>query len=242
MADLHVVMHVPKTGGQTIRDHLRQHLAFHYEFIHLGPFGEGHARAIGLAPWQERSREDRAGALVLLGHHANIDTPKLAPGNPRVKFSAMFREPAARLVSHYNFHVEIKRAKTGKDVLDWDYWYRGQKRNFVCRWIKQNFLLRSFDDTQSDEALFAEIAEALDSFWLLGTMPHFHAFVSRLYADIGVPPPSDRRSNIAGRDYPARISVTEEIRDAVYRDHPVDCAIYDMVHARAERTLGPTIP
>ena len=35
--ELFVFVHIPKTGGQTLRNHFIKHLTFHDEFIHLGP-------------------------------------------------------------------------------------------------------------------------------------------------------------------------------------------------------------
>lgn len=232
--DLHVIMHIPKTGGQTIREHLRAHLEPHAEFVHFGTVGQRDAGERGMAPWHERSEAERALARVLAGHHLTVHTPKLVPGERKVKYAGLFREPASRMVSHYNFNVEIKWERRGKAAPGWDGWIAARRRNFVSLWIKERFLARPLDGGQSDESLFKEISEALDTFWLLGTMSHFDAFVAQLYADIGVPPATPGRANVAGRNHPVRLTLNEEIQARVRQDHPVDCAIYDLVQQRVD--------
>lgn len=239
MADLHVILHIPKTGGQSIRFHLQRNLQLDAEYVHIGPFGRRHANETGALPWEERSDAERARARVLHGHHVTRHSHEHVPGARTVKHAGLLRDPASRMVSHYNFNVELKWVRKGQAAPDWAWWYRGQKRNFVCRWIKENFLGLPFDETQPDESLFAEITGALEGFWLLATLPHFDAFAARLYADIGVPPPTPRRVNVAGRAYPARVALDDEIRLVVSRDHPVDCAVYDWAHRRTEQGLAP---
>jgi hypothetical protein len=231
--NLHIVMHVPKTGGQTLRDHLRAKLVFHSEFIHLGPYGESRAKQLGLSPWEERPAEERAKARVILGHKANITTKDLVPGARVAKYCGMLRDPAARMVSHFNFNVEYKWVRAGKDAPAWDWWYRGQKRNFMCRWIKEQFALESMEGL-SDEALFDDVTRLFETFWLLGVVEHFDAFADALFADIGIESVRNSRVNAAGEDYPRRAHVTPEVTETVYRDHPVDKAVYDWVRARIE--------
>jgi len=230
---LHIVMHVPKTGGQTLRDHFRHNLAFHSEFIHLGPFGVEDAKRQGLQPWEDRPPEERAKARVILGHYASVFTKDLVPGDREVKYCGMLRDPASRVVSHYNFNVENKWVRAGKDAPAWDWWYRGQKRNFVSRWIKENFLKQSIEGV-SDETLYEDMIGLLSSFWLLGAAERYQSFADALCADVGVPPTGGARSNVAGEHYPKRAVVTPEIAETVYRDHPVDKAVYDWLIARVD--------
>lgn len=239
MADLHVILHIPKTGGQSIRFHLQRNLRFDSEYVHIGPYGRRHASETGVLPWEERSDAERAHARVLHGHHLTSKSHLLVPEPRVVKYAGLLRDPASRMVSHYNFNVELKWVRKGQEAPDWAWWYRGQKRNYVCRWIKETFLGLPFDESQPDEALFAEITGVLEGFWLLATLPHFDTFVTRLYADIGVPPPTPRRVNVAGRAYPARVVLDDAISAAISRDHPVDCAVYDWVHGRMEQGLAP---
>jgi hypothetical protein len=236
--DLHIIMHVPKTAGWTLRDHFRVKLAFHSEFIHLGPFGVRDAEERGLPPWEARSDAERGEARVIFGHYASVFTRDLVPGERAVKYSGLLRDPASRLVSHYNFNVEDKWIKQGKGVPDWSWWYRGQKRNFVCRWIKENFLREPVEGV-SDEVMYEDVTRLLGSFWLLGVVERFDEFAQRLCHDIGIPPPaSGQRRNASGVDHPQRLRLSDEIAETVYRDHPVDKAVYDWVCARTPLRLA----
>jgi hypothetical protein len=232
--DLHIVMHVPKTGGQTLRDHLQTKLAFHTEFIHLGPKGDSRAKQLGLAPWAERTPQERAKARVILGHDASVFTKDLVPGERAVKYCGMLRDPASRMVSHYNFNVEFKWVRAGKDAPDWTWWSRGQKRNFMCSWIKENFLREPVEGV-TEAALYEDITRLLSSFWLLGVSERHQAFADALCADIGIATTNGARVNAAGDRYPQRAVMTPEIAEAVYRDHPVDKAVYDWVLARLDQ-------
>src|SRR5437667_7474655 len=48
--ELFLFVHVPKTGGQTLRDCFIRQLVFHLEFIHLGPDGEQKSGELRLLP------------------------------------------------------------------------------------------------------------------------------------------------------------------------------------------------
>ncbi|ANP46812.1 hypothetical protein ATE48_13265 [Candidatus Viadribacter manganicus] len=175
--------------------------------------------------------EERAKARVILGHYASVFTKDLVPGPRVVKYCGVLRDPAARVVSHYNFNVEDKWVRAGNGVPEWSWWYRGQKRNFVCRWIKENFLKENTNDV-ADEQMFDDVTRLLSSFWLLGLTEDYETFSDMLCADVGVVATGGVRSNVAGEHYPRRAVVTPEIAEQVYRDHPVDKALYDWVRAR----------
>src|SRR4051812_47822736 len=104
--EVFVFVHLPKTGGQTLRGFFEKALIFHEEAIHLGPYGIKKAEALGLLPFERRSAEDRHKAKIILGHNVTAETAALVPGKtPR--WILFLRDPAEMLASHYNFHMEF---------------------------------------------------------------------------------------------------------------------------------------
>ena len=220
--EVFIFAHLPKTGGQTLRDCFRKHLEFHREFIHLGPFGEEDAAKRGLEPFHQRPVEERAQARVILGHKVNCETHTLVPSKtPR--YVLLLRDPAELLVSLYNFDMRYQRPAS-EPIVPFDDWYKSrQRKNFMTNWLLNDFLRPSKPSRKTPPMQI--IKPALNEFWFVGCSEFLDQDAPLLLRRIGVPVEIER-TNVAGVHYPKLLSLDDSLRAKLYADNDLDVELY----------------
>ena len=126
---VYVFLHFPKTGGTTIIRHLRRHLAWDEEFIHLGGWGNNYRLRHKRVDFLERTPEDRHRARILAGHQARFGIHEYVGRKPR--YFTILRDPAERILSAYNFRMQME----DRDVSFED-WYAEYPRNNAFKWLR----------------------------------------------------------------------------------------------------------
>jgi len=220
--ELFLFAHLPKTGGQTLRDCFRKHLEFHREFIHLGPFGEEDAAKRGLLPFHQRTVEERALAKVILGHGVNCETHTLVPSKvPR--YVLFLRDPAELLVSLYNFEMRYHRP-ADQPIAPFDVWYKEHRRkNFMTNWLIGDFLRPENPSRKAPPLKIINLA--LEKFWFVGCSEFLDEDAPLLLRRIRVPQDLER-SNVAGVHYPKLLSLDDSLRATLYADNDLDVELY----------------
>jgi len=224
--------HLPKTGGQSLRDCFRKHLQFHREFIHLGPFGDDDAATLGLGPFEQRPEEERARARVILGHRVNHQTHLLVPGKvPR--YAIFLREPAELIVSSYNFEMRYQRAP-GEAVVPFDQWYtEGRKRNLMAHWLLEHFLQRP--PSRIDTAAVRAVETSLKSFWFVGISEYLDRDAPLLLRRIGITATLER-ANVSGVHHPKLFTLDDSLRSTLNGESDIDMEIYQTWLNRLDRS------
>ena len=218
---LFLFAHLPKTGGQTLRDCFRRHLEFHREFIHLGPFGEEDAAKRGLLPFHQRPVEERALAKVILGHGVNCETHTFVPSKiPR--YVLFLRDPAETLVSLYNFEMRYQRPAS-EPIVPFDIWYNNRHKNFMTNWLLGDFLRPGKPSRKTPPMQI--INAALEKFWFVGCSEFLDEDGPLLLRRIGVPQDLER-SNVAGVHYPKLLNLDASLRAKLYADNDLDVELY----------------
>jgi hypothetical protein len=228
--ELFVFVHIPKTGGQTLRNHFIKHLIFHEEFIHLGPYGIADAQRRGLVPFEQRPAEARQNARVLLGHYVNHQSHTLVEGKTPLQITFL-REPAELLVSYYNFQMEQHR-KNGKPVEPFEDWYQG-KQNTTTNWLYTEFMQRRWAPVS--DAVLKEVIETLDRFWFVGVTECITEDAPWLLERIGISTDIER-ANVAGVHYPRTLALTPDLRERLNAESPFDVQIHEYGRARRLKT------
>ena len=229
--ELFLFVHLPKTGGQTLRDSFRKHLDFHREFIHLGTLGEEDAANRGLLPFHQRPIEERAHARVILGHRVNCQTHTLVPSKvPR--YIIFLRDPAELLVSLYNFEMRYQRP-ANDPVMPFDKWYgEGQRRNFMTYWLLSDYL-HPGKPKRGTPPLDA-VNAALENFWFVGCSEFLDQDGPLLLRRMGLPQHLER-VNVTGVHHPRLLVLDDALRDRLYADNALDVELYQTWRARLEK-------
>lgn len=157
---------MPKTGGQSIKQLLRDNLTEHYDFINLATFVKKKQENKEIIWWTEKQQTERDKAIIVFGHAVNKDTQKLFSPEFETRHLVVFREPAKLLVSLYNYTFRFVE----KPPSFW-YWHmrlmlRGnqnwQVSNFYKHFLKKNKFSAYFLPHYS----FFE--KKLQAFWYVG--------------------------------------------------------------------------
>lgn len=231
---VYLLAHLPKTGGTTINVHLAQHLEWDEEFVHLGGWGDHRRRAEGRTPIEARSPEDLQRVRVVSGHDVDGRTQGLFP-DAEARYVTIVREPAARLVSTYNYRMSAPDAR----IVSFDEWYADLPSNPATRWMRRRF---------APGASFDDLLDALRSFWFVGTTEQLDDDLPRLFEAMGVPPGHERKrvagdvDGLEGLDFPdarreviVRTVVDDALVDRVARDHPKDVRLWRFADRRRRR-------
>ena len=219
--EIFIFVHLPKTGGQTLRNSFTKHLELHREFIHLGPFGQQDAARLGLLPFEQRPIEKREEAKVILGHSVNCRTHTLVPSKvPR--YVMFLRDPAELLVSLYNF--ELREEPLDQPVVPFDKWLKDSgRKDFMTKWLVEHFMAP--DPPATDKPTIESINAALEKFWFVGCSEFMDDDVPLLLKRIGLPPKLIR-SNVAGVHYPKRLTLDDALKAKLYADNELDLNLY----------------
>ena len=228
---LYIFFHIPKTGGQSLRDCFKASLRPQEEFIHLGPNGRKEAASLGLLPFEERPIEERAKARVILGHQVNVRTQELVPGR-LVRHATFLREPAERWLSAYNFAMGNIFPKKGRSPMPFEEWYARTRSHSQCWWVAVRFLGMQIEGELGREQ-YEQVCRALEGFWFVGCTETMSAESGRLLEAMKIRGPF-LQTNITGTRFAKTLEMTGEFRERIRADQPLEYALYDFWRARRE--------
>lgn len=240
---VYLFIHVPKTGGSTINRHLRTHLEFDNEFVHLGAWGNSFREANDLPPWRERTGVERARARVLAGHEVTVGDHDQVPG-AEARYLTILRDPADRILSAYNF--QMHQQQTYEPFWEW---YESYPRNNAYKWLKRAFGLEG-------DLPPSAVMERLDRLWFVGVTEHLDDDLPHLFHKIGVPQRwVDQRRTLAESDDDAvptaqrgpmvrylgnvvgrQLEMTDELRERLWDLNKRDLKLYRHAREVRERT------
>ena len=222
---LFLFVHIPKTAGQTLRDHFIRHMNLHETFIHLGPYGIEDAQRLGLEPFEKRSSERRNRAHVILGHLVTCSTADLVPGKSP-HFITFLREPAERIVSLYNFMMDLEFRRRGKEPVSFDEWWSSRRHQTMVNWVCRDYL-GSRVDIRDQETAFKLALKTLRQFWFIGTVATITEDAKQLMRAIGLPDLAARdRSNIGGVHFDKTLDPEPKLLERIRADCLYDVELY----------------
>lgn len=254
MSDLypiHIIHHLPKTGGVSLRNWLIQHLGFHHGMIHYGVAGELLCIQHKLPFLEQLPAEFLQGVEVVMGHYVTEATANFFPGR-EVRRLIVLREPAKRLISQYNHAMHYWCREMNRPQINFYEWferyavthydYKDAIRshgltpeisfqsqaslgpNYMAKFISQNFGKTDWPALPPEEWA-TQINSLLESFWCVGILEKLGDFAVMLGAALDIPTelPHENRGNQRG----VYVEPDTTLLDFIRLNNPVDFMIYD---------------
>ena len=211
-----VIPHIPKTGGQTLRNHFHRFLP--KEFVHLGPWGRENDRKFGHKPWEERPRDEQLRAKVLLGHQVTkVKIEKVFGRYKERVYITCLRDPVERWVSEFNFKLKTDLSIPKSFTLFFDSFGKIEK-NYQIYWIWRHFLSNHQDPYELGvEKIFKIVLEELRRFALVGCLEDFASYQKKISHILGIPECLGW-DNRRGVDHPEVDKGSIELRDRISKE------------------------
>ncbi len=233
---VYVFPHIPKTAGSSVAHHFREHLAGYGEYVHVRHLADeaGILRDHSL-PFQWRDARLRSRARVVFGHAVQRAFCGAIPGKTAREIITL-REPAERMVSHYNFWMHVHERR-GLPVISFDEWYANEPRDYQVFWIAHNYLGIDYW-LYSPETLHDIVDGVLEEFWMVSTLKTFDQDMSLLMRELGLPEISERKNVGGGDRFKKLISLTDDLRARLQRENPLEYRLYEKWLARSRARHG----
>jgi hypothetical protein len=221
---IYFLLHIPKTAGQTIRQHFNEHCA-------PGVFWQtrGKLRARSTRPGQ---LPDVARARIIAGHYINRSLEDLFPGR-EIRRVLLLRDPLQLQISYYNWRM-MEHLGKGIPTYSFDLYLNALPRNFISHFLLARWLETPWAQlmAMSDKEKYRLLNQMLAGFWFVGAHTDCQRLIARIGPEVGAPPAAVTRNT--SRELQGRTGwrlVTEEalsprIREAFLVQHRLDQALW----------------
>jgi len=163
MSYIYVYLHMPKTGGQSLRDNFAKEMGLN-NFIYTG---ESSTPGDGTG----RSGKLKNTLRIIMGHGVNHHTHECV-GNRPVRHITFLRSPIERMVSHYNYDMWHHYINKGKKQISLDDWFKERHYpNYMVNYIYGRFIMGP--DIDNEKKKFDIVMKKLETFWFVGIYEAF---------------------------------------------------------------------
>ncbi|MFZ1970835.1 MAG: sulfotransferase family 2 domain-containing protein [Candidatus Nanoarchaeia archaeon] len=235
---LWIHLHPPRTGGNTIVETILKH--FPREEIYMTSLAR-----YGI----DTEKFDKNKVRFILGHATYYGIDKLVPQRvPR--YFVILRDPAERLVSHYNAKMQDEEKK-----IPFDKWYKNQIKNemvnfldlkfrgsessrmrvprFILPLIKrvsyktvyffQTILFNLFNLNKKNDLKKLENAKKLlDLCWFVGTTEGSKKDFKFIFNSIGLKDVKYKDNGVSKKV----VKIDNQLRERIYKDNSLDVELY----------------
>ena len=224
---VYFVLHVPKTGGMTVEQHLVDHSppGAVWRPLSRRRWRREHGEEPQLPPEPDKLR-------AVIGHHLRRPLEALFPGR-EIRRAVVLREPLGFYLSVYNWTM-VTRIREGGRAVSFRAFYATLSRDMVARFLLTHWLEIGYGRLafMSGRRKYALINAALKDFWFVGETGQLDRLIGALSAELDVPATAEARNTAAW--WNARIpwrplvidDIPAELSAAVIADNPLDHALW----------------
>lgn len=228
MKPLYFLYHVPKTGGQSIRDHLDRHLERDRDFLHLGKWDR--TRPLDFDDVKAMSDPDRARLRTIGGHPLTRAFREFFPDRA-IREVIFLREPASRLVSLHNFQATMAENR-GDAARSFEAFLEATPPNSMT-----SFAAKVLQPPTTGVALLAGVLAELSRVWMVGTVESLDQLGPPLFDAVGIPVSGFSRSNVTGAGIRSHVTLTPDLADELAEANPLDVMLYRAARRLERETL-----
>ena len=164
---IYFLLHIPKTAGQTIQQHLAEHCAPGVFWRSYHKIRLGHKMRAGRRTGPD-NLPDPARARVIAGHNITRSFENLFPGR-QIRRILLLRDPLEFQISYYNWTMMDNIAK-GLATYSFDLHFRALQPNFMADFLLSRWLEipRRARLLMADEQKYRILKQMLAGFWFVG--------------------------------------------------------------------------
>jgi hypothetical protein len=225
--------HLPKTGGQTIRDHLYAGLGSE-SYLHLGRWYRD--RSLGFDDVAAMSADQLERLRAIGGHPLTVKFHSLFADRSKREI-VVVREPAARIVSHYNFS-STQRERRSELPLDFEEFLTSQTN------LQTKRLVNHFGLLPRSRRLLDKVLYRLTRCAFVGRTDNLDQTLPLLFGAIGISSEVKGRSNVTGENINRYVELTPSLSARLQAENPLDVMLYSAVgrlqDASVSRLQNPT--
>ena len=184
---VYFLLHIPKTAGQTIQQHLAEHCA-------PGVFWRSYHKIRHGQRTSPDDLPDPARARIIAGHNITRSFENLFPGRA-IRRILLLRDPLEFHVSYYNWSMMDNIAK-GLGTYSLDLHFRALQPNFMADFLLSRWLEipRRARLLMADEKKYRILNQMLAGFWFVGEHTDCDRVIAAIGPDLGVPTAAPRRN------------------------------------------------
>ncbi len=187
---VYFLLHVPKTGGQTVQVHLQETLG-------RRRCGCPDPRRPGGAPWAWPilgARRIRMQVRAAAGHDLARSHERAFAGRP-IRRAVLLREPLSFHLSLYNFRM-MNRLRLNRAPTSFEAYLRATPLDAMAHFILHQWLEIPWPELMARSAAwkYARLNAMLRDFWFVGDVGLCDALVAELGKDLGIAAKARRRN------------------------------------------------
>ncbi|WP_419663628.1 uncharacterized protein Dvar_38750 [Desulfosarcina variabilis str. Montpellier] len=200
LSSLHIIVHVGKCGGLSIRDHVIENLP-DSQYIDLYGFANPQ-----IPPLKNSKDVDdylktinKKNTRIVMGHFSYYGIHnRHFPKSQKVRYITMLRNPYARLLSHYNYlimGVQGKQARRGvrrddgtiRTIKEWIIEF-ASFNNYMSKFLYSRMCTSDliWPDNFNDEQ-YEKMIKSLDKFYFIGDLERAEKSFSEIYKMMDLP-------------------------------------------------------
>ncbi len=227
---VYFILHVPKTAGQTIQQHLGDHCV---PGTLWGPDQEPRLQALSGRRYNPGSLPDANRIRAVFGHNLGRSLEKHFP-NREIRRVVLLRDPVSLQISLYNHRMMVHLTK-GLGTYSFDRHLKALPRDFIAHRLLARWLEIPWPALMmmTDREKYAALHRALSGFWFVGAHTDCDRVIAAIAGDLGLPAAA-RRRNTAG-DWQNRVAwhslrageLSPRTREAILVNNPLDQALWE---------------
>jgi len=238
---VYFILHIPKTAGQTIQQHLADHCA---PGVFWGPHQAPRLQALSGRRYNPCRLPGATRIRAVFGHNLGRSLEKYFPDR-EIRRVVLLRDPISLQLSLYNHRMMLHLTK-GLGTYSFDLHLKALPRDFIAhrllaRWLEIRWpVLMAMTDQQK----YAALNRTLSQFWFVGSHTDCDRLIAAIAPDVGVPAAARRRNTAA--EWEKRVtwrpSKAAELSPAMHKailvDNGLDQALWESWHTAGFNPAG----
>jgi tetratricopeptide (TPR) repeat protein len=227
---VYFILHIPKTAGQTIQQHLAEHCA---SGVFWGPHQAPRLQALSGRRYKPRGLPEAPQVRAVFGHNVSRSLEIFFTGR-EIRRVVLLRDPISLHLSLYNHRMMLHLSK-GLGTYSFDLHLKALPRDFVAHRLLARWLEIPWPALMlmTHQQKFTTLNRALSQFWFVGSHTDCDRLVAAISSDLGLPAAARPRNTTAEWEKrtnwrPLRAAdLSASAQKAILVSNPLDQALWE---------------